>query len=326
MLEKVPVVYCFDKAYAPYAAVSTYSLILNSRSKMVIYWVVRDFDVDFAEKLAKSLFEVCGNITVVGVSDNFRVGHDSHAYISLATYLRLAIPYVISEEKVIYIDSDTLVLDDIFELYDLDMCGTVIGGAIDRWRGGGSKMPLKDGDPYINSGVMLMNLNMLRGDDFLNKCKSIGVKYNEFITGMDQCIINKYAEGRKIEIDKKWNIQILSNQEIWGGLENNTIETRDHAIVHFLGSVKPWQDWCDPSISDFWWGYAKRLEAVTIKPQNITNVEQALLLLAWIRSRKNYGNFANVKKLKHLKPKYIAGLVFVVCRKSFNKLFQRIFN
>ncbi|NDB69415.1 MAG: hypothetical protein EB015_15700 [Methylocystaceae bacterium] len=159
MNKTIPVVYCFDKSYAKYAAVSTHSLFLNSNSKLTVYWVVPDCDVHEVDELSK-LLKIRGiSITVLGVSDDYSVGRGGHAYISQATYLRIAIPYVVMEEKIIYIDSDTLILADLMELYNHEMYDKKIGGVIDLWRGGGSKIPLEDGDPYINSGVMLMNLS-----------------------------------------------------------------------------------------------------------------------------------------------------------------------
>jgi len=326
MNKTIPVVYCFDKSYAKYAAVSTHSLFLNSNSKLTVYWVVPDCDVHEVDELSK-LLKIRGiSITVLGVSDDYSVGRGGHAYISQAAYLRIAIPYVVMEEKIIYIDSDTLILADLMELYNHEMYDKQIGGVIDLWRGGGSKIPLEDGDPYINSGVMLMNLSALRAGNFFERCRSVYKCYHEYISSMDQCIINKYAENSKIILNKKWNVQILSNQAKWTELKNGEVTSADHAIVHFLGAVKPWEDWCDPLISDFWWGYANNLEELCINSKKISNIKNALIFLVWIRSNKIRNSFRYFKKFNNLKLKHIIALLFIIPYKFFNQLFRVIVN
>ena len=105
-----------------------------------------------------------------------------------------------------------------------------------------------------------MNLEGLRQDRFLEKCTAIYSSDPESATYMDQCLINKYAENRKIIIDPKWNRMIRAEQvrlEEW----NAATRTNSSSIVHFIGYTKPWKSWCNPHIADFWREYANGLHA-----------------------------------------------------------------
>jgi lipopolysaccharide biosynthesis glycosyltransferase len=116
-----------------------------------------------------------------------------------------------------------------------------------------------------------MNLEGLRNDKFLDKVRDLYPKIESQITWADQCLINKYAEGRKIILETRWNRQIKSFQtkEI---TFQKVANPRASSILHFTGGVKPWQAWCNPPISEYWWDLANELEIDGLKPTPITSV------------------------------------------------------
>ena len=80
----------------------------------------------------------------------------------------------------------------------------------------------------------------------------------KLVTWADQCLINKFAENKKIILDPKWNRQIFSHaldQAAW----QRAAAPGNSKVTHFLGRIKPWQKWGVLPISDFWWVYANEL-------------------------------------------------------------------
>lgn len=80
------------------------------------------------------------------------------------TLYRLLIPQLLPEDKLLYIDADAIVNGDLSELYDMDMeDADIVGvrdiGILDIQLAHIGKNP---GDPYINAGVLLMNLKQIR--------------------------------------------------------------------------------------------------------------------------------------------------------------------
>ena len=247
--------FCFDNKYAPYATVATYSLIKNSKIPLKIYWVTFSEDIECANAHLKYLKKFSHEIVILDAGNHFQ-GWKESGHITKATYLRLLLPTLINESKLIYLDCDTLILSDLNNLFKIEMKEFPIGGVLDPGGSRTSKLPRNSTDVYINSGVLLMNLDVLRNDHFLKKCETIHSTHHDTLSYGDQCVINKYAEERKLILESKWN------SLIWAG---TTEVSWDEAvgsanILHFISGHKPWKKSYNTKIADFWWGYANHLE------------------------------------------------------------------
>lgn len=272
----VKVVYCFDRKFSPYAAVSTYSLLQSSLSEVLVYWCVPQDEIPHIEPLvAIANKSGKGHIRIVGVTDHPFASWKLSNHLSYASYLRLLIPDLIPEERVIYLDSDTLILGDLTPLTTVDLGPAVIGGVMDLDVGQSSGVPRAHDDPYVNAGVMVMKLGDLRRDHLLAAASEIYRKFEHQIAFQDQCVINKFAEGRKILFDPRWNRQIRSNMLDVAQSQDVTLPANT-SILHFIGQIKPWQKRCNPVIANFWWGYAAQLNIEGLVPQDIASVEEAL--------------------------------------------------
>ena len=272
------VAYCFDESFSPYAAVSTYSLISNSKKPTRIFWCVPREISGKIENLRNAI-RVTNNCSIeivpldVGMFDKWHTTH----HLTRGTYYRLLLPHALPVDRVVYIDGDTIVLKDMHELFDVQMQAKEIAGVIDPTGGSTSKIPRSQSDPYINTGVLVMDLAKLRAGQFTERCSEILAQYGNQATWCDQCLMNKYAEGRKFLLPPKWNRQIFSNS--LAKQQSEQVIARDYSsICHFVGPVKPWTEWCNPLLSDFWWGYARNSRIPNLAVTRITKLEQAITL------------------------------------------------
>jgi lipopolysaccharide biosynthesis glycosyltransferase len=195
---------------------------------------------------------------------------------------------------VIYVDCDTLVSGDLQALYELPMGEYALGGVIDPTGHESSKVPRDASDVYLNSGVLLMDLVKLRADDFFNKCRDIYGRYREQVTWCDQCIINKYAENNKLVLSEEWNTQIPTNifsKPRWNAL----LEAKTASVLHFVGSVKPWMDWCNPCIATYWWSYANDAKVAEKLRVPFSAVEQMILLSQTLDLNEDHEQASQVK-------------------------------
>ena len=302
----IPILLCFDSNYANYAAVATYSAYKNSKSPLVFYWIITP-DVEEQSKLLKSYLQKFKIEVTLITCDISVVSHwKTGLHFSAANYLRLFAPnLLVCEDKVVYLDCDTLVLTDLGDLYKTSLNGFLLGGVANNGLGGASKVPRVDGDTYINSGVLVMDLKGLRDDNFLEKTRVLYEAYESEITWADQCLINKYAEGKKFLFDQKWNRQIytdrLKNSEF-----SNLALPSNSAVLHFLGPHKPWNIWCNPYIAKFWWGYAQDLGIENLKPVPISSIDHAISLADTQHLNEHYKDSSLIKSdvikycLKHI--------------------------
>ena len=156
-----------------------------------------------------------------------------------SAFYRLKAFEMLSVDKVIYFDSDIIIRKDIKEFYRTNISSYCCAGVEDLIS---TKTKNKLGFPsdmcYINSGVMLLNLNYCRQENILNKIKDI-LENNWTGEWNDQDLLN-YIFYRKLKfVDYTWNYQPFPNQYKDKAHFNDV--GKDPAVVHYLGVRKPWR-------------------------------------------------------------------------------------
>lgn len=111
--------------------------------------------------------------------------------------LKVALSKMLTEEKVLWLDCDTIVDDDISELFAMNMGRNWFAGVREYNK-------CVDGFEYINVGVLLMNLEQIRrdkADDLL-----ITAINREFMELPDQDAINTLSQGKMIFLKSDYNV------------------------------------------------------------------------------------------------------------------------
>lgn len=153
-------------------------------------------------------------------------------------------------DKVLYLDSDLIALHSVKPLWDIDISGYYVAAVTnpmhDEMRDWPQRIGLPDAGAYFNSGVMLLNLAMLREDDCVEKIIRHATVHPELVYWGDQCAMNVVLHDRRYPLHPKWNV--MNNFVTYGrGSEffspaMLTEAIADPQIVHFEGSPqsKPW--------------------------------------------------------------------------------------
>ena len=177
-------------------------------------------------------------------------------YFSNTTYFRLFIPELYPEyDKVVYIDSDTVTLADIADLYNTDMGDNLIAGIPD---GAVQAIPVFqeyvekvvgviDYNNYFNAGIIVMNLKALREYKFQEKFLYMLGKI-KFEVAQDQDYMNRLCKGRVKLLGFEWNRMPAM------GKREGTIN-----LVHYNLGCKPWY-FDDVLYQEYFWKYAKETE------------------------------------------------------------------
>lgn len=277
--DAVPVVFAGDNNYAPQLNVSVLSLAKNS-SPTTFYDVVI-FSADLDHERFNRIKESVANYPNISVRlfDVKPLIHQyklkANAHISVETYYRFLIQDVLAcYDKVLYLDSDMVMLDDVAELYHTNLGGKAIGAMHDvdflgnlNIKGGNrveyAKETLQMEDPYayFQAGVLLLNNKRLRElysvEDWLRFAEQ-PLLYN------DQDVLNMHLEHEVVYLDPHWNV-LMDGGRIQAALRFAPAELFDEylatrknpRIIHYAGGVKPWDDpTCD--FAPYWWRYAKQ--------------------------------------------------------------------
>jgi lipopolysaccharide biosynthesis glycosyltransferase len=274
---RIPVVYCFDAGYSGYAAVSMASLHRHARTPLKFHCIVPASDLGRVPAVEAAARSFGLDVSMVAADERPFADWKEAFHINRTTYLKLLIPSLIDESTVVYVDADTIVLGDLAALHSTPLNGTRFAGVIDPAGAETSRMPRSQGDAYINAGVMVMDLDGLRQDGFLRRCGEIHAQYHASLTWLEQCIINKFAENRKTLVDPRWNRQVFANSVTRAQWTELVAEGRS-AILHFVGPIKPWMQWCNPLVAEFWWRQAAPLRLADLKPTLVSGIEQGLAL------------------------------------------------
>ena len=177
---------------------------------------------------------------------------------TLTIFFRLFIPDMFPQyDKGIYLDSDTCVVGDISELYNIDLKDKYLAACPD-WSIQEIK-PFTDyvikvvgvdrSLDYINSGILLMDLKTLREVQMGPRFLEINNKYHFDSVAPDQDYINAMCKGRIHYLDP-----------VWDAMPNDSLPPLEHpAIIHYNLFEKPWAK-DDVQYGEYFWHYARNSE------------------------------------------------------------------
>lgn len=128
---------------------------------------------------------------------------------------RLALAELVPNvERLIYLDADVLVFGDLSHLWDLAVkCPEPIM-AVQDWEieslskaspGFAEALDCDQVEGYLNSGVLVLNLVMLREEGFFGKAISILEQHGRLSRFPDQDVFNCLFAGRWGRLQKRWN-------------------------------------------------------------------------------------------------------------------------
>jgi lipopolysaccharide biosynthesis glycosyltransferase len=297
-----PILLTIDKKYLAPATVTIFSLIDNN-PKLVfkIYLISEGSDPQWLIPL-KEMVESKGSEAVVKcVSKAYFENIKINLHFSIATYFRLLAADLIDEEKLLYLDSDILVLGDIAPLWDLDMDRYPLAAVMDLIVRDFHRLDLVESQGYFNSGVMMMNLKVWRELDLGEKVLSYIFSNPKNIIYADQCGLNGFLKGNWLRLELKWNLQspFFDKQyknlfSIWSKEFNLPVSTQNPTIVHFSGNQKPWNFRSQHPYKRLYWKYLNSTPFARRFSEDL-KISNLLKMLMPIGLKKYYWRHLNSK-------------------------------
>ena len=260
MNKEIPVFFAVDNGYIPFLSVALRSLIDNTSKENIYAIKILYTNVTEENKIKIKKYET-ENISIEFVDLNKQLEEIKEKlytrnYFSNTTYYRLFIPELYPEyDKAVYIDSDTVCLSDIAELYNTDMGDNLIAvipdgviQAIDIFKDYVERVVgVADYNNYFNAGVIVMNLKELRDYKFEEKFIYMLEKI-KFEVAQDQDYLNRLCKGRVKILDYSWN-----RMPVMGKTEGKI------NLIHYNLGAKPWY-FDNVVYQEYFWEYAKKTE------------------------------------------------------------------
>ena len=161
-------------------------------------------------------------------------------------YAKLMLADLLPVDRVIVLDCDVVVLDDLAKIYDqtfpegirLAACSDLITQRRLIERG-------LSAEHYFNAGVLIFDLKAMRKDHFFPRVLDVSREELDKIRCPEQDLLNLYFRGQYLQLDSRWNL--------FAGLTRRRIRSRfpekkqvlfsamqSPGIIHFT-TKKPWK-------------------------------------------------------------------------------------
>ncbi len=156
------------------------------------------------------------------------------------TYCRILLPHLVNVPRLIYLDCDTLVFRDLSALFDLELVPRKVVAAVRDSEtlslsqdslALAKAMNLPAEGAYFNCGVMLMNLDELRKQHFLESAVDFLNRWSGKYRFWDQSAINFLLHRQIDDLPEHWN------RASWrfDAQQNNDLD----CVLHYTTSA-PW--------------------------------------------------------------------------------------
>jgi lipopolysaccharide biosynthesis glycosyltransferase len=175
-----------------------------------------------------------------------------------AAYYRLYFPHLIpaSTKRIIYLDTDTLVIGDLSELYSINMEGFPVAAVYDNYVQQQPLIGINEQGNYFNSGVLLIDIPMWRGQHISEKAIDYLLQFPDRILFVDQCALNAVLINNWKRLDSRYNlIYTYLPLEISKGELLRFV--RDKVVVHFT-LQRPWNMLCKNRLRSLYFYYLKK--------------------------------------------------------------------
>lgn len=252
-IEEIPVVTAADENYAPYLSVMISTLLdKTSRTTPIRFFIIDDdLSISSKEKLIETAHKHSETAVIQFVKvdeevyENFLVSD----HITTTAYFRISMPKMLAGKnyrKILYIDSDTLILDDIQKLYQQELDGKTIGAIIDPGQTKAlERLGVDSPDYYFNSGVMVIDVERWNQQHITEKTIEYLKKHGDKIIYHDQDALNAVLYEQWHPFHPRWNMQssLIFDKHPAPTKHYDDLykEGRENpAIVHFTGHDKPW--------------------------------------------------------------------------------------
>lgn len=270
------IVYASDDNFVEIMGVSICSLFENNKD--VVDMVVYVLDGGIGEENKKKLEQIAAcykrKINLVSLKSlKEKVSDLKQDRGGASQFARLFLSKLLPAEcsRVLYLDCDTLVRHSLQDFYDVDFEGNVVCGVMDCIsRQHRARLGLKENALYINSGMMLIDLNAWREHSIEEKIDEVIQKFKGHVPYADQGIINLALFGLIKNVHPRYNCisvytafsfnDLLEYRQPSACLSSIEIEEakKDPAIAHFVTLFcmsRPWFKDSEGPFFDEWKKY-----------------------------------------------------------------------
>ena len=247
---KRAVVFAGDYAYIRQIETAMKSLCRHN-SHLKIYLLNQDIPQEWFSQIRIYLQEMGGDlIDCKLIGSQYKMNWSNKLpHINHMTFARYFIPDFVTEDKVLYLDSDLVVTGDLTPLFELDLGENYLAAARSCFGAGLG----------FNAGLLLIDNKKWKSENIRQQLIELTEKEHENVKEGDQSILNMLFKDQYSLLEDKYNFQI--------GFDAGAAE-KNHAfifeipltplpkILHYISPDKPWKQFSVGRLREEWWKYS----------------------------------------------------------------------
>lgn len=251
MLKEIHIVLSSSNEFIEHCATTIASILYNLSQKYYPHFYILSYDLtDKNKKKLEKLNKIKKCIIEYPSFDekllNMFDGIKIPSHVTKMTYARILIPDILPKvNRAIFVDSDMIVRTDISKLYEIDITNYYFAMVEDACGKINAKRLWNNSNLlYFNCGLMLINSEKLRNDDYLKIiAEQIKINKSKYII-CDQDVLNDTFVGKILPLYISWNFhhEKFFNLKwfIPADVNNYYDIQKNPCIIHCTGAEKPW--------------------------------------------------------------------------------------
>lgn len=237
------IAFCINEAYAIHISTLMASILANTPTRPLTFHIVSsDLTPETEERLrqqaqvqhAQVVLHKVGN----AVHKIITALPSSSAHISNDVYNRYLLADLLPQlDRVLYMDGDIVVQGDLTPLWKTPLEGLCCAGVEDRYInriGHKEALGLRPEEPYLNGGVLLINLRYWREHQLGEALIRLTQTKGNALPYKDQDALSLLARGHLCRVDERFNFALDNVLFAPSQLVYSAV------VLHYTGAEKPW--------------------------------------------------------------------------------------
>lgn len=265
---RINVAYACDDNYISQTGISIISLLENNKNidQIYVYFIDMGVSVQSIEKIKKIITNYGRNLVVIPFDEwkkDLEINNIGRHIESV--YAKIFFGRLNGIDKILYLDSDTVIVDKLDQLWNIDMKDFWVAGVDTIYS---MKNNVKFDEYFINDGIVLINLEAWRKHDLEKKCLDYIKQYDGNPPVLSEGTINYVCDGHIYLLNPRYNllsgIIYFSNYEIeamigrkYYGQDTLDKSIENPCIIHYLSAFynRPWNKYCTHPKKDEYFKY-----------------------------------------------------------------------
>lgn len=299
-VETIHVALCADEGFAlPMGVCLTSLLENNKKNKIHVHILTIGFSQKTIERITATSQFYNQTIDIHLIDDGLFEGHPLSTTFPQSIYFRYLLPSIVDEsvKQIIYIDSDTIILKDISNLYNQELVNYAIGAVPDANTDDiveRNRIGIYEG-PYLNSGVLLINLEYWRQEKVFGQLTEFILKNPEKCRWPDQDALNVVLHNKIKWLSFSYNFQLaligeFDRYRMHRNMQKDVVNAFSSiCILHYSSWSKPWVEESRLPLT-FVWRYYHKLSIWRNVPLKTRGLKYKIKLRLGLVNADNSGN------------------------------------